>query len=159
MYCQMQCALSSITSPAATVHSRLQETRHPQKMTSEEWIDVKKLIVQLEMSFNYSQTQFKVYEPKPMGHKVKLVQQVLQPKPAVGKQLKYVASEAEKKSPQPGKNKKANARICTDPCRYVHYDDLSPKTSKSGVLKRCMFVADATKAWLKNQITKDKKLQ
>lgn len=126
-----------------------------------------------------------------MGHKVKLVQQVLQQKPTVGKQLKDVAKEADKKSPQPDKNKKAKKSPglakddmvyvcvadllnhygsteqikCKDPCRYVHYDDLPPKTSKSGVLKRCMLVIDAlklsdgTKAWLKNQITKVKKLQ
>ena len=92
------------------------EIRHPQKMTSNEWIDVMgalwtdfkaKLTVQLEMSFNYSQTQFKVSEPKPMGHKLKLVQQVLAPKPAAVKQLKDGAKVADKKSPQPEKKKKA----------------------------------------------------
>ena len=144
------------------------ETRHPQRMTSDEWIDVMgalwtdfkaKLTVQLEMSFSFSQTQFKVSEPKPMGHKVKLVQQVLVPK---GKQLKDVAKGADKKSPQPEKKQKAKKRPgpanddtvyvcvadllnhygsteqikCKDPCSYVHYDDLPPKTSKSAVLKR-----------------------
>ena len=92
-----------------------QEVRHPQRMTPTEWVDVMnalwtdfkgKLTVQQEMSFNYSQLQFKLTDPKPMVHKVKLVQQILQQKPAEGKPLKD-AVKADKRSPQPGKKQGA----------------------------------------------------
>ena len=176
-----------------------QEVRHPQKMTPTEWVDVMnalwtdfkgKLNVQQEMSFNYSQSQFKLTDPKPMGHKIKLVQQILQQKPAEGK-LANDAVKADKRSPQPGKKQRAKKSPgaakddtiyvcvadllnhygsteqiqCKTPCRYIHYDNLPPKTSRSGVLKRSMFVADAlklseaTKTWLRGKISKDKKLQ
>ena len=178
--------------------------RHPHMMVVDDWIEVmgkqfvdfkSNLCVQKEMEFNYAQTQYKVVEPKAMGHKSKPGQHDIQPKLVGGKQPKVadlpvgkqrqLKKDAQKRpdvKKKPGGQVDDNVNVCVadllnhygaseqavcskQPCKYVHYDALPSKTSKEGVLKTCQYVAsamklsEATKTWLANQVTKDKKFQ
>jgi hypothetical protein len=169
---------TSFTAPGERV------LRHPQKMLVDDWIEVmgaqfadfkNNLNVQKEMEFNYAQLQYKVMEPKALGHKPKLVQQDIQHKLAGGKQPKIADLPVGKKKPpkkeaqkrpdakkQPGGQIDGTVNVCVadllnhygaseqavcskKPCKYVHYDALPSKTPREGVLKTCQYVASAMK--------------
>jgi len=153
-------------------------------MVVDDWIEVmgkqfvdfkSNLCVQKEMEFNYAQAQYKVVEPKAMGHKSKPGQHDIQPKLVGGKQPKVadlqvgkqrqLKKDAQKRpdvKKKPGGQVDDNVNVCVadllnhygaseqavcskKPCKYVHYDALPSKTSKEGVLKTCQYVASAMK--------------
>lgn len=169
--------------------SKMTDTEWVEVMESQ-WTDFKrKLTFEKEMAFNYSQDRFKVQSPKPMGHKAKLMQNVAQPKLANDKQPKLAGVKAAVKAPVPKKDGKKrpvmavedtiNVRVgdllnhygsterigCKDPCRYVHYADIPPSTSRHGLLQRSLHVAEvlklseSTKSFLKQKINNDKKFR
>ena len=121
-----------------------------------------------------------------MGHKVKLVQQLL-PKIAGDKQPKVLKAKAVVKVPankhdgkkRPAVEETVNVCMgdllhhygsteqlsCKDPCRYVHYDAIPSSTSRHGLLQRSLHLADilklseSTKSFLKQKINNDKKFR